>query len=244
MGEELKRADNKLNGQLEGTAGGKAGGRSGGSAGTADTGTGGRGTGGRTAGDTAKEKLPKKADGLPVITDVTSGEAVKTAEKEPPKKKAPKKITRKKKSGETSKQISGVIQSMSLLIASRPEKAHWAISEEEADSIAEPLANILESSEALAKISEHSDGLALAFAAAMVIIPRAMVEVELQKQKPKKKHVRKEVAPHVELNQSGNDDRSNENGKSAQRNKSDDTSAAALYKTDGYGLSAVLPSIM
>lgn len=103
------------------------------------------------------------------------------------KPKATRKKAAKKKNDEFGKeQISSLLQSVSHLAASREGLAHWAISEQEADSIAEPLYNILAKSDVFSKVAEHSDGIALLAACSMVIVPRAMITVDQRKGKPKK----------------------------------------------------------
>ena len=110
---------------------------------------------------------------------------VVTLEKPKPKK------TKKSKQGETEAvgQMSALLQSLSLIIASREGFEHWAISEQEATSLVNPLYNMLTKNEMFNKISEHSDALALVTASTMILLPRAMVSLDRLKEKRKKKKV-------------------------------------------------------
>lgn len=110
---------------------------------------------------------------------------VVTLEKPKPKK------TKKSKQGETETvgQMSALLQSLSLIIASREGFEHWAISEQEATSLVNPLYNMLTKNEMFSKISEHSDALALITASTMILLPRAMVSLDRLKEKRKKKKV-------------------------------------------------------
>ena len=133
-----------------------------------------------------------------------------------------------------------------MLIASRPGKEHWAFSKEESDKIAEPLANILENSEAFEKIAEHSDALALCFAVTIAVVPRAFVEIELSKAKPKKQKNKREVQKKVEL-RSGNTEqlkRADENGTGRGNHGTDNTELAAVRTSDAYGMDALIPTII
>ena len=196
---------------------------------------------GETVADISAVKIPEetnKADAsdFPV--------AAKEATKPKTKQGKPKQVRKKKKNNV--EQLSGVIQSATMLVASRPGKEHWAFSKEESDKIAEPLANILENSEAFEKIAEHSDALALCFAVTMAVVPRAFVEIELSKAKPKKQKNKREVHKNVEL-RSGNVEqpkRADENRAGTRNNESDNTELAAVRSSDAYGMDALIPAII
>ena len=68
-------------------------------------------------------------------------------------------------------------------ISSRPGCEHWAVSEDELNSITTPLANILNKYEAFEKIAENSDAIALVTASVVVVAPRAMISMEKNKEK-------------------------------------------------------------
>lgn len=175
---------------------------------------------------------------------IASKEAPKEAAKPKTKQGKPKQVRKKKKNN--ADQLSGVIQSATMLIASRPGKEHWAFSKEESDKIAEPLANILENSEAFEKIAEHSDALALCFAVTMAVVPRAFVEIELSKAKPKKQKNKREVEKNVEL-RSGNAEqlkRADENRAGTGDHRNDNTEFAAVRPSNAYGMDALIPAII
>ena len=127
---------------------------------------------------------------------VPETEEKKTKKKRTPKKKEPEKKVK-------SDDISKLLVTVSAIVASRPDQAHWMITQEEADSIAAPLSNILEKSEVFSKIAEHSDSLALATACITVFAPRAVMSVTAYKQKEKVKKVAK--SQHKRITESGNE---------------------------------------
>lgn len=127
---------------------------------------------------------------------VPETEEKKTKKKRTPKKKEPAKKVK-------SADISNLLIAVSGMIAARPDQAHWIMTQEEADSIAEPLSNIIEKSEVFSKIAEHSDGLALATACITVFAPKAMISVTNYKQKEKVKKVVK--SQHKRITDSGNE---------------------------------------
>lgn len=121
--------------------------------------------------------------------------AVNAAVPEPPKKKQQRK-PRKPKKEETSfnsEQISSLILSASAIVASRPEMAVWALRPEEANQLATPIANMIQKSEALQKMGEYSDAVALVTASLVIFAPRAMVYHDQQKKKKEAQGVIKRV---------------------------------------------------
>ena len=94
----------------------------------------------------------------------------------PRRKRTPKKSDN---DSETVKQFTAFLTGLCAVIASRPNMSHWAITESEAKQIAVPLVNIINNSEALKGIAEHSDALALGVALIAVIAPRAMITVQM-----------------------------------------------------------------
>ena len=255
MGENNIRRDERYNGNVtEQKRIRRTAGESGDRGSTRPASAGRTGRAGRTAatgkhGETFAEissvEIPEetnKADAtdFPIATK----EAPKEASKPKPKQGKPKQVRKKKKNN--AEQLSGVIQSATMLIASRPGKEHWQFSKEESDKIAEPLANILENSEAFEKIAEHSDALALCFAVTMAVVPRAFVEIELSKAKPKKQKNKREVQKNVEL-RSGNAEqlkRADENRAGPGDHRTDNTELAAVRSSDAYGMDALIPAII
>lgn len=195
MGKETERAagevDKRAGTETGAGTGGKAGGKTGGSKSPADSRTGTGGTGGTggsgtgAAGKTAEKEPGKKPVGL---ADVRQPEpvAVKPGEvPEPKKPKArPKKVSKKKKqeSKIPAEQVDKLIVGMSQMVAARPNCAHWAITEQEAHGISEPLCNILERSGLLEKMGENTDAIALVVACSTVFVPRIMLTASIRKE--------------------------------------------------------------
>lgn len=154
---------------------GGTGGQAATGAGAASTGTGGTGGTG-TGGKTEKEKSP-------VVAMVTADEKTEKPVQKPETKK-PKKVRQRKKQEPTlpAEQVDALIVGMSGIIASRPNCAHWLISESEAHSISVPLCNILEKSGVLSSVGENSDAIALAMAAITIVVPRAIMSAAIIKE--------------------------------------------------------------
>lgn len=192
---------------------------------TAGTNTG-TGTGTGTATDagtgtntgTVKEKKPVEVAILTPPTKEEAGQAAKpTAKRKRPAKK------KNETNAEMATQICALLQSVSMFAASRPNMAHWAISEAEAMSIAEPLTNIIEKSETLSKVAEHSDGIALVTACMMVFAPRAAVSVQ-QAQKKKAK-------PKLVMENKGGEKKHEQSGKNNSAGGRNDSTVADVHST-------------
>lgn len=108
---------------------------------------------------------------------------------EPQKKK---KRTPKKKKEEpqafNAEQISTLILTASGIVASRPDMGIWQLQQEEAMQLAQPIANMIEKSELLQKMGEHTDAVALMTAAMVIFTPRVIAQAAVTKEK--KKHVK------------------------------------------------------
>ena len=120
---------------------------------------------------------------FPIVVDV----------EKPKAKRKPRKVSKKatNESNITSEQISILITSLSSIIATRPNTAHWQITPQESQSIAEPLSKIIEKNENLKNLGEHADALALVTACITVIVPRVILSVNLaQSEKEKNKNGR------------------------------------------------------
>lgn len=193
MGKETERSagevDKRTGTETGAGTGGKVGGKTGGSKSPADsrtgTGTGTGGTGGSGAGAAAEKEPGKKPAGL---ADVSQPEPVpvKPGEvPEPKKPKArPKKVSKKKKAEQKipAEQVDKLIVGMSQMVAAKPNCAHWAITEQEAHGISEPLCNILERSSLLEKMGENTDAIALVVACSTVFVPRIMLTASIRKE--------------------------------------------------------------
>lgn len=137
-----------------------------------------------------------------------------------PKPKTKRK--RKKKTDNGSEQLTIFITTIFTVISSREGCEHWAISDAEARSIAEPLCKLMEESESLKAINEHSDAIALVFACITVILPRVFISYNLNKDKKQKK-VKKEVK---------SDERT-----ITESNKPSNEQFTNTHRNDGIGLS-------
>ena len=194
-----------------------------GSTGTADSKGTGTGTGTGTAAGTAAGTEEKKPSPVAILTPPTKEEA------KPKRKRVSKK---KDDSAFSADQISALIQSVSMIVAGREGLEQWAITKKEADSVAQPLYNILEKSEMLGKIGEHSDAIALTIAAGSIVIPRAMVTIDKRKAKKPKviKMDNKGVTVHNDIDKSkGSSEPSDKAGESKRPNRSVSGSAAAVH---------------
>lgn len=147
----------------------------------------GRGTGGST-----EKKPTEKSVGLSnvkepkiVSVDVPKTE-VKTVEKKPedkPKRGRPPGSTTGKRPPAKAKaatidhsHISILLVTMTGVMATRPNMQPFALTIEEANQIALPLANILAKNEGVANAaSEYADHIALLFAAATIMIPKFLL---------------------------------------------------------------------
>lgn len=155
-------------------------GRTGGGDGSTST-AGNRGGGGGTEGkgppsekpavkNLVKEK-PKPADIVPVPPT--------------PKKTTKKKLTKKEQArleriDELAENISVIIKTGFELVAMRTDPL-WGISTDEANSIAAPLARIMDRMELTEKIDEYGDYVALAAAAGWVVVPRFLMYQDKKK---------------------------------------------------------------
>lgn len=148
---------------------------------------------GRKTGGSTEEKPAQKSVGLSnvnepkiVSVDIPKTE-VKTVEKkteEKPKRGRPAgSTTNKNRSAAKQKggtvdhtHISLLLVTMTGVLASRPNMHPFAMTLEEANQIALPLANILAKNEGIASAaSEYADHIALVFAAATIFIPKFLI---------------------------------------------------------------------
>ena len=84
-----------------------------------------------------------------------------------------------------------------IWVASRPDMAVWQLRPEEATQLATPIANMIQKSEALQKMGEYSDAIALVTASLVIFAPRAMVYHDQQKQKKAEKGVIKRTPVYI-----------------------------------------------
>jgi hypothetical protein len=153
----------------------------------------------------------------------------------PPGSATKKKTAAKKKSGQQmdKNQIKQLLQTVSLMTASRPGMEVWALTDSECDQIAEPLANILSKNEALSKMSEGSaDAMALVMACFMIFIPKFL---QWKATKPKKAKQGEKVNYGTRTNDKRNGASTNEQtGKSGDNSRPSDR-PVNLNKSNGSG---------
>lgn len=143
--------------------------------------TSGRGT------DRGTDRGTENGETEKVVSIVANVEKPKTT------RKKPRKVNKKKADTNTigADQISILITSLSAIVASRPNTAHWQLTPDESKSIAEPLAKLIEKNDNLKNLGEHADALALVTACITVIAPRAILSVNMAKvEKEKNKNGR------------------------------------------------------
>ena len=100
------------------------------------------------------------------------------------KETKPKRTAKKKKdSGMNADMVADLITGASGVVASRPDMGHWMIDKKEALQIADPLCKVIEKNEALKKVAEHSDSIALAVACMSVFMPRIFITATISKEK-------------------------------------------------------------
>ena len=147
--------------------------------GTAETGRTdtGRSKAGRAGADTAEVKSTDSMGLAEVNTAVPTPEPKSTATKRKRKKKAVKPPTF------SSEQISALIMAMSGIMASRPDFAIFALSEAEAQQLAQPIANIIENTGYSEAVGKYADHIALITACLMIFAPRIIVFSQQQKAK-------------------------------------------------------------
>jgi hypothetical protein len=76
--------------------------------------------------------------------------------------------------------VQSVIQGLFMVAAGRVGE-HWALTDEEANAIAEPSANIIAKYVDTDKLAKYSDPAALVFALGAVMLPRVMIQVQSAK---------------------------------------------------------------
>ncbi|HBH1802304.1 TPA: hypothetical protein KRM58_003524 [Clostridioides difficile] len=238
MGEQLSKPNEKNT--KSGSAGGK-------STSTPKTGAGtgnqpGTGTGAGTGKNTSEEKLPRLVS---VEVPNESEEERKKREERNQKRrekyaaqKSTTKKTSKKKENNTidTTQINVLLETVSVIISSRPGWEIWRLSTHEIEQITIPLTNILKKSEAFDGLGEYADHIALAVACITIIAPRIIIT--LQKQKEAKK---------FELTRQRTDTRPTKVDKAGEvvsDSKPVTRPATNNSQNDGSDLSTIIPSIM
>lgn len=118
---------------------------------------------------------------------IAAGEPIpEWAQKKPAGGGGAKKTTKKKQEPEVvdTKSIKMLLTTVFGLIASREGAAHWALSEAEAEQLAQPIHDILSDYAAVSDaLSENSKYIALAMAAFAICTPRIMMSAAISKKK-------------------------------------------------------------
>lgn len=131
----------------------------------------------------------------------------------------PKKVSTKKKAKDEAlgtEQIESLLKTVSMMIATRPKQEHWLLSDSEVKSIAEPLAKILQDSNAFATIGEHSNAVALSIACITIILPRAIKTImDINEKKKKEKEVKNNVKLLRNKTKNNTNDRPNDRNTTA-----------------------------
>jgi hypothetical protein len=124
---------------------------------------------GRSVGDSSEEK-----SGTQRVSNLSPKKDIK------PKKKA---LTQKKKKEVDADMIGGLLLSGFSLIAKTTGRKHWEITEDEAESVAEPMEYLLDNMTAKQKkaIEKYSNPIMLASAVAGIVVPRLMVDIAMMK---------------------------------------------------------------
>lgn len=228
MGAEIRAVDEPISGKAGNSTGADKR-ESGGSTDTTDTRTGDSGrtgdTGrtGRTGDTTGKPEVKKEVvSGLAFVDDDEQKRLERNAkrrERYAAQKAAnggtvkPRKVNSKKAQADTidTTQINSLIATLSAIVASRPDCEHWLLTEKEIDSITQPLSKMLAESEALSKINENSNQIALVIACVSVFAPRVFVTAQKMKEKKEREKIVKQpitkTKASVDKTDRGNDKR-------------------------------------
>ena len=127
----------------------------------------------------------------------------------------PRKVRKTKTANTIDKtEIDKMLCNLSTIVASRPNMAHWQLSEQEVHTITQPLGNILQKYGLFDKVTENSNEIALAVACVSVFAPRIMVSVAVAKANAKPKENVRVEKPKT---QTGGD----KNGKSKTERKTE-----------------------
>ena len=129
---------------------------------------------------TRKEEKPVQ---VPVLKEA----APVPAEPQKKKKRTPKK-KKEEPQNFNADQISTLILTASGIVASRPDMGIWQLQQEEAMQLAQPIANMIEKSEVMQKMGEHTDAVALVTAALVIFTPRVIAQAAVSKEKKKTKN--------------------------------------------------------
>jgi len=130
-----------------------------------------------------KEKLDTKVMGRKLI-DNQFGPSPNVVDINIPPPKETKGKTKDKKTTKKetipSDQVASVISAGFGIIATRAG-GHWLVTQEEANSIAEPAARILDKLDIVQKLGPYADAISLLIATGMVVVPRIIISMSVKK---------------------------------------------------------------
>lgn len=153
----------------------------------------GTGTGTGTPTGTDKEK---GISGLAPVNEVPT-----PAEPKKAKKKRTRTNNKKNDAPFNAEQIKGILMVMSGVMSQSEAGKIFALTEGEAEQIANPLANIIAKNDSLAGLGEHADSVALITACLMIFIPRLIIFLQYQKNKKALKDKNIKIVKGVEKNE-------------------------------------------
>lgn len=157
-----------------------------------------------------EEKLPTPVKNAPRPVSIST-----SGEEEKPEKKPRKRTPKKKEPTFDTSQIDALFLGLTDYIASRPNMSHWKMTEKEVKSITEPLGNMIAKSEQLAKISEHSDAIALTLAVVTIFAPRIFISVQMSNEAKKMKKAGYNIKKE-EVKENGTGSKEKETGSSSR----------------------------
>lgn len=118
----------------------------------------------------------------------------------------PKKVNKKKTEEKPAidvTQLNLIIGGLSSAVASRPNCAHWQLSEAEINSITVPLSKMMAESEMFSGVGQYSNQIALVMACMTVFMPRIFMTVQINKEVKKVER----TGQRTNTNVTGNDNR-------------------------------------
>lgn len=125
----------------------------------------------RKNGNTEEIELLQAVNGLEPITVDVELPGEETTAPAPKKRK-----TKQEKNTETKSLINTVLLVGFDIVAARAG-SHWSITQEEAENITNPLVKIMDRLNITEKVEKYGDWTALALAAGLVVVPRAMQSI-------------------------------------------------------------------
>lgn len=246
MGEKIIGQSEQLRTESDSRAAEGTGGKSASAASAGRTGAGGAGGTGTTAGgekgkpraeNLELHKVTEKPKDAPVIVPtMTDEEKKKIRNRERQKayrerKKAEKASANAAPDIANADQLVQLVVTLSSVVASREGMGHWQFTEAEARQIVTPLSNIIKSSTNIEDLGKYADHIALVIACVTIILPRAIISVQLA---AAKKKAQKEVIKN---------DQRTEISKGSNGNNRQPAVEKSNVKTDTFDIRATIPAV-